>query len=262
MLKKVAICLCALATATSILGINPAQTEGGRKLGVDLETAIASQYLWRGYDVLGSHGAFQPSVTFDMFQTGLSLNIWGSFAFDNDYEDADELDYTVACGGVLFEQERYAIEYSVNYIYYDFPSVNSQEADSQEIGFGISIPNLLPIGSSSLVPSYYCGYLWEVYDRGPEDGLFNILGVGYDLPIPAILPRQEEQALSVAADITHNDGAFGSDSDWSHATMTVSTSFEFKGFTLTPSAAYQWSFEDTVNDEDELWATLTMGYSF
>ncbi len=259
MLRSLVVWGC-LALILTVSGY--ARAEEGRRLGVDVETAFVSQYLWRGYDVLGSHAAVQPSVTLDLWQTGLSVNAWGSFAFDNDYEDLDELDYTVAYGSVLFEEERYAIEYSVNYIYYDFPSVNSQEADSHEIGGGIALPNLLPIGPSCLVPSYYCGYLWEVYDRGPEDGVFNIFGLGYDVPIPALLPGQEEQALSLAADITHNDDAFGSDSDWRHATSSISTTFECKGFTLTPSATYQWSFEDTVNDEDEFWGSVTVGYSF
>ncbi len=257
MLKQTAIAVCVM-----LAGSNVARAEGARTIGVSAEASLVSGYVWRGYDLTNNNPAFQPNVTLDLFQTGLTVNIWYSFAFDRDYEDVDEFDYTVAYGGMLFEEERYAIEYSVNYVYYDLTKVNSQEFDIQEVGGGIALPNLLPLGPSSLVPSYYCGYLWEVYDRGPKDGWFNIIGLGYDVPVPTLLPWQEEQTLSLATDITHNDGAFGSESDWSHATASVSTSFEWKGLTLTPSATYQWSFEDTVNDEDEFWGTLALGYVF
>ena len=259
MFRLTMVCVCA---AAALAGSLVARADDGRQLGVDLETAFVSQYLWRGYDVLGSHGAFQPSVTLDLFQTGFSVNAWGSFAFDDDFEDLDELDYTIAYGGVLFEEERYAIEYSVNYIYYDFPNVSSKTADAEEVGVEVALPNLLPIGSNFLVPSFYSGYLWPRHAQHTGDGWFNILGLGYDVPVPALLPGQEEQALSLAADITHNDGALGADSDWSHATASVSTSFEWKGLTLTPGLTYQWSFEDTVNDEDEFWGTLALGYVF
>ena len=239
-----------------------AQESEERQLGVDLDATFVSKYLWRGYDAFDGDPAFQPSVNFDLFQTGFSLNVWGSFALSSGSEDLDELDYTLAWGRSLFEDEVYAIDFSANYIYYDFPNANSEDVDYQEVGVGVSMPNFAPVGPSCLVPSYYAGYEWSAYSGGPEEAWFHIFGLGFDLLISALLPDQEEQALSFSADLTYNDGAFGSDSCWSHTTVGLATNLEWKGFTLTPSVNYQWSLDDSVNDEDEFWAGISLAYSF
>ncbi len=73
---------------------------------------------------------------------------------------------------------------------------------------------------------------------------------------------QEEQTLSLTWEITYNDGVYGSEADWSHSTGGLSTTFEWKGVAFAPAANYQWSFEDTVNDEDEFYASFGIAYSF
>lgn len=253
-----------LFAIVSVLAVGAVYAQGDdeRRLGVDLDATFVSKYMWRGYDVLEDDPAFQPSVNFDLFQTGFSVNVWGSFALESGWEDLDELDYSIAYERSFFEEERYAIDTWVNYIYYDFPNVSSEDSDVQELGLGGALPSLLPVGDSAVVPSYIAAYDWPFASGGPERGWFHILGLGYDLPITPLLPDQEEQAISFASDITYNDGVYGEDSCWSHATVGVSTCFEWKGFALTPSVNYQWSFEDAINDEDDFWATISVGYSF
>jgi hypothetical protein len=104
-------------------------------------------------------------------------------------------------------------------------------------------------------------YGWPAHSGGPEEGWFHIAGLTYDIPFPPLLPDQEEQALSISADLTYNDGVFDSDSGFSHATTGVSTNFEWRRFTLSPSVNYQWSFEDSVNEEDEFWVGVSLSYS-
>lgn len=233
-----------------------------RFLGIDLDATVVSKYMWRGYDILDDRAAFQPSINFDLFQTGFSLNVWGSFALSSGFEDLDELDYSLAYATTFFEEEAYALDFAVTYIYYDFPNTTSKYADGQEIGVEISFPNLLEIGPSFLVPSWYSGYLWPAHSGGPERGWHHVMGLAYDLPITPLLPGQDEQALSFSTDLTYNDGTFGSESGFSHATIGLSTTFEVGDFSITPSLNYQWSFEDTVNDEDEFWAGIGVTYSF
>lgn len=230
--------------------------------GVDLSAAFVSKYIWRGYDVFDDHAAFQPSVSLNLFQTGLSVGVWGSFALSSGYEDLDELDYILAWGKTFFDNERYSLDFSTNYIYYDFPNTSSELADYEEVGIGFALPNLLPLSSSYLIPSYYVCYDWPAHSGGPQEGWFHIFSVSYDVHIPAFIPSQDEQDLSLTADVTYNDGAFDADSDFSHATVSLATTFEWKGFTLTPSLQHQWSFEDTVNRENEFWAGVSLGYNF
>lgn len=236
---------------------------GERTLDIDLDGTFVSKYLWRGYDTLDDHGAFQPSINLDLFQSGFSVNVWGSFALSKGFEDVDELDYALAYGYTFFEEEPYAIDLSAAFIYYDFPNTTSDLADTLEAGVALAMPNLLELGPRYLVPSWYSGYLWpKDDDLGPEEGWHHIFGLAYDIPISPLLSNQEEQAISLAADVTYNDGTFDSDSGISHATFGVSTSFEVGPLSITPSATYQWSFEDSVNDEDEFWSGISLTYSF
>jgi len=251
-----AVILAAATTAGAI------EIDEGKDLGVTLDATFMSKYIWRGYNVVDDP-VFQPSVDLDLFGTGLGLNVWGSFAFDRDYDYADELDYTVYYSDTAFDGESYAIDWGANYIYYDFPDVPSETADGHEFGGSIAFPSLIPIGESYLVPSYYFGYLFPISSGyGPDSGWFHILGLGYDLPIPALIPDQESQAVSLTADLTYNSGAFGSDSGFSHSTVGVSTNFEIGDFAIVPVLNYQFSFEDTVNPDDEFYGGVSLSYAF
>ncbi len=233
-----------------------------RTLAVEVDASYVSKYIWRGYDVLDDDAAFQPSINLDLFETGFSLNVWGSFALEAGHENLDELDYTLAFAHTFFEEENYAIDFSMAYIYYDFPNTDSESSDMQEIGAGLSLPSLIPLGPSHLVPGYDAAYNWPPHGEGPNEGWFHIFSLSYDLPITPLLKNQGEQAMSLWADLTYNDGAYDSEPSWSHSTVGVCTSFEWQSFTLTPAVNYQWSFEDTVNEEDEFWASLSLTYSF
>lgn len=255
------IIVMGMVIVLSAAGVCLAQEEDAPVLGVTVDSTFVSQYIWRGYDILGSHGAWQPSVNIDIFDTGFSFNVWASIAMSGGLSDLNEIDYTVAYSTMLFEDEAYALDLSVNYIYYDFPRINSTTADTEEVGVGLSLGNLLKVGNSALVPSYYLGRIYPADDTGgPKGGTFHILGLGYDLPIPR--GDGNSQVISFAGDVTYNTGAFDANSDWSHATFSVSTGIDVGKFTVTPSLNYQVSMDDSVNDEDEAWASLSVSYGF
>jgi hypothetical protein len=254
----------------SACGVIYAQEADQPQLGIDLDTTLVSKYVWRGYDLFDDHGAFQPSVNVDLFDTGFSVNVWGSIPMgtgSNGHGDGinvwQEYDYTLAYGITLFEDECYALDLGANYIYYHFPKLNHM-ADTQEIGASLAMPKLLSIGEIALVPSYYAGKLWPT-SSGQEDdvaGGFHILGLSFDLPVPCPLKEDTRQVFSFFTDITYNDGAFAADHDWSHSTIGVSTGVEVGPITITPALYYQISMDDSVNDEDELWGGLSVSYGF
>lgn len=243
-----------------------AQGDSDRQLGITLDATIASKYMWRGFDVLDDHAAFQPSADFDLWQTGLGANVWGSFALSGGFEDLDELDYTLYYSRTLFEEESYAIDFGMNFIYYDFPNTGSELADSMEAGISLALPSLIPLGDSFLVPFYYGGYLWPYdEDEGPDEGWYHNFGLACDLPITPLISEQEEQAISLSADVSYTDGYFDVEPGFTHATVSISTTFESKGFSVTPAVYYQNTFDedDGVNtDEDEVWTTLSVSYAF
>lgn len=59
------------------------------KLGIEFDAAWVSKYIWRGFDLYDDRAAFQPSIDFDLFGTGFSVNVWGSTACSHDYGDSD-----------------------------------------------------------------------------------------------------------------------------------------------------------------------------
>lgn len=246
--------------------------DGAAKLAIDFDATYVSKYIWRGYDLFDDHAALQPSVNLDLFGSGFSANVWGSIPMGSSsnrhhgLEVTDginilqEYDYTIAYNTSLFQDQFYALDLGVNYIYYDFPKVNSMLVpDTQEIGISAALPNLIKIGDTALVPSYYGGKLWPSDSHLGFDvaGGYHSFALGCDLPIP-----ETAYALSLSADINYNDGMFGSDHDWSHATLGISTSVPVGRVTFTPFLSYQISMDESVNYEEELYGGLSVSVSF
>ncbi|MBD3268349.1 hypothetical protein GF373_16910 [bacterium] len=238
-----------------------AQEEKKCPVGVNFDFTYASKYLWRGYDYYADHGAFQPSITMDY--EGFYLGVWGSWPSASGYEDWTEMDYYGGYSHLFFPDDRHALSTDLSYTYFDYVKMSNDE-DAQEIMLILSMPNLLPLGPGTVIPSYTLAYDWHGVQGGGhiDDGWFHIFGLAYDFPFQALIPEQEEQYLSLAVDTTYNDGAYGSEPALSHTTANLSTTFEWNQFYFTPATGYQWSHEDTVNDEDEWFFTLSVGYYF
>ena len=232
------------------------------KLAIDLDTTYVSKYIWRGYDLFDDHAAFQPSVNLDLFGSGFSVNAWGSIPMGsgNGINDFQEYDYTLAYSTSVFADQPYALDLGANYIYYDFPKVNSRAVpDTQELGLSCALPNLIKIGNSALVPSYYIGKLWPTYSSLGFDvaGGYHSFALGYELSIP-----KTDYSLNLSTDINYNDGMFGADHDWSHATIGLSSSLPVGPATFTPFLYYQISLDESVNNEDELFGGISASISF
>jgi hypothetical protein len=241
--------------------IEPEQTP---KLAVTMDTTFVTKYLWRGYDVLDDHGAFQPSVNADLFGTGFSTSVWGSFALSSGFEDIDELDYTFAYARTFFEDQIYALRLGINYIYYDYPNTTSLLTDAQEIGASAALPNLISLGPVTLAPSYYAGCLLPAKSGSGnvDGGWFHTLAMGCAMDLSRILPGKTTPPGCFGWDITYNDGTFDADHDWSHTSWYVSWTVPVGPLMVTPSLRYQISMDESVNDEDELWGGLSASYSF
>jgi hypothetical protein len=244
------------------------------KLGVDLDVTWVSKYLWHGFDRLDDRAAFQPSINFNLYDTGFSFKLWMSYACSGGSSsslpgggrvNATEYRYIVAYDHTLFKSESYATDVTANYIYYDFIDEPDKAQDAQEIGVGFSWPNICPAG---FVPSYYVGKIWPSKSNsvltGEYGGWIHVFGLGYDLKVPGFLPDKPEQVINLSASLTYNDGYGGAnvDHDWSHATFGVSTNIAVGKLTFTPAVYYQASFDDSVNTEDELYTGISMSCSF
>ncbi|MDP8242489.1 MAG: hypothetical protein P9L94_00300 [Candidatus Hinthialibacter antarcticus] len=233
----------------------------GEELSINVDFTYASKYMWHGFDTFDNDGAFHPSVEFGYkdFYAG----VWGAWPDTSGFEDLTEIDFYLGYDHAFFEEEWYSLSVGVVYTYFSFPKLNSQ-IDGQEIGLSFTFDQLLPIGPSVLVPSYTVYYEWDGIqsEEAIDNGFYHTFALGYDVPIPALLPEQEEQAISLMADVTYGDGPYDTASGFLYATVGASTTFEWNNFYLTPAVYYQFSFDDSVNDEDDLYTLISIGYSF
>jgi hypothetical protein len=254
----------------SMAGVGHAvETEYG-ELGIDVDATWVSKYIFRGIDMLDDKAAFQPSINFDLFDTGLSFTVWSSFAGSSkgggliSTVDGEEWNYVLTYANSAFDGEQYKTNYALSWVYYDFPDIASKDMDRQEFNLAISMPDLCPAG---VVPSYQVIYNWPAQGGGfvrDISGYIHVFGLGYDLSVPGFLPDNPEQVLSFSAAAVYNDGTYGSnvDHDWSHILWGVSTSVDLPYGTLTPAVYYQTSMDKSVNWEDEFWCGISYGISF
>lgn len=250
--------LCCIGTFTFAQTDQIQQDEP--KLGIEFDATWASKYIWRGMDLYDDHAAFQPSINFDLFGTGFSVNVWESSACGSGFVSSDELDYTVTYQNSVFNDSKLQTDYSLSWLYYDYFRISSDEADSQEFNMSLSWPNACPV----ITPTYTISYLYAAKGSSPAsslemEGFAHILGFTYDCNIP-----ETDLPLTFSWDITYNDGQGDSsiDHDWSHITWGLSTGIDFGPGRFTPAVYYQTSMDSSVNNEDEFWTTLSYTLSF
>ena len=261
-MKKIRWLIVALIV-TAVCPFCLAQDQPTTSLGFDFDMSFYTKYMWRGYDLFDDHAAFQPSLTYNLFDTGFSVNLWGSIPVGSGNEEFNELDYTFAYNTTLMEDTPTALDFGAYYVYFDYFKAN-RFADVQELAADISMPNLLPVGPGHLVPSYLIAKDWPNKSNTPDvAGWFHILGLSYDLPVPCIFAPDTTRTLNFYTNLIFNDGAFAADHDWSALIFGVSSSGVNLGpVNIQPSIHYQFSLDDSVNHDNELWAGISLYYSF
>jgi len=246
-------------------GSSPATEVGGDEspgLEISVTNDWVSKYMFRGYDILDDSGAWQPSVDFGLWDTGLHLNWWASYAShdrgkDLDYHldrhDLDEHDYAVYWEGNIAEK----VDVELGYIYYDFIHLDSR-SDFME-WYGVFTLSSLPLS-----PYFGAYYGHEKHDDTLGEGWNTTLGVSQSVPLGGLtLCGSDPLSLDLAADVWYNGGQYYADTGWSHATFGGSVTVPLPGkLELTPGVWYQVSMEDDINTEDEWWATLSLAYSW
>ena len=265
--------LIGLMILMGVIAVANAADIGGHEVGVTVDATYTTKYIWRGIDLYDDKAAFQPSINFD-FGNGFSFNVWSSFAGSSGSfagssiaaasgaVDGEEWNYTLAYSGSVNEGCPWKTDYTFGYRFYDFPDVASNDADVQEFFLSMAFPELVGGGTT---PHVAVMQMWPSEGSGANDdysGTIYLFGFnhGFTLDCAPELP------MTFGWDIVYNDSTVAQavDSDWSHMVWSLSTSMTCPatGAKVTPSIYYQNSFEDTVNTEDELWASLSYSFAF
>jgi hypothetical protein len=252
-----------------------------------LDLTYQSKYLWRGIDVYGDKSAIAPTLMLDLYGTGFGFSTEGHRANSGDFETIERWDFTLFYKNALFMDETYAMQYLIGWRYFYFPDAPldglpttvSGDVDLQEIHAVMSFPKILPV--EGLIPTYVLVKLWPAesgtfvgsqniagLSTGTASGFAHIFMLDYGLPIEDLLPDLPEQVIKLHGEVVFNDGVdprgLGVDHDWSNAVFGASTDFQLEeNVTLTPGIYYQITMDKTINDDqDELWCTLGLKYSF
>jgi uncharacterized protein (TIGR02001 family) len=213
------------------------------EVAFNTDATFVSRYIWRGFDTVPDDlPAVQPSVTMAFGQSGLWLNLWSAIAMaDTDFV---ELDLIAGYDRPLSEH----FTFSLGAGYFTFPSLQhypDENSTTPEVYAGLTAC------SFPLSPS-----LTLYYDFNLGDGIYATLSLCRDLQV-----KGRTIHLSSLVGYTRQYRSIGVDPGFSDICLGISTDFDVKGITLTPALNYVIIPNETINDENEFWIGLSIGWS-
>ncbi len=237
---------------------------GSQEVAITVTDNYVSRYIWRGQDLYGENdGAHQPSIDIAfpklLSEVDVSLNVWGSFPLNSGHEDGEELDYTLAFSRDIFDE---AANISAGYTYFDYPNSGSA-SDVSELWISATL-NELPFLPIEVSLSGFIGYDLQAKSGGPDEGIYFSWGLDTELPLPQLSLFQEGQTLALGIVNWGNDGVADLEPSSLYATeISLSTSYEFAGFNISPNLHYTINYEEQINNGDEeLWGGIEVSYAF
>jgi hypothetical protein len=246
------------------------------RLALTTDVTWASKYMISGYNVAGNHPVWQLAGKVDLYSTGLSFMYWTALQADRQNKQFDEQDLFLLYTRDFLNDQRYAINLHGFYDYWMFPNeqpmldgfgdvVSSSKKQGNKFQLGISMPSLLPLAGSYLVPTYNLYYL-HYWAQGREDqyqgGTQHELLLEYYRATKIWIPGATYQYAGVTASTNYHSGDFGVRSALSHSTAAlVSGVYALKSIFIL-SLNQQWSYEATVNPSNEFWTTFSFVKKF
>jgi hypothetical protein len=275
------LALCAATVAAAQESQESSQELSESKGGLHgvVGAAWDSQYIWRGFDIFNDKSAVHALVDLNLFDSGFGVSAVGHQSVSEAFGSLQRWDGTLYYQNGLFAGGPLATNYRLGYVYYYYPKTNFGETqDMMEGHVVLAWPNLLPI--KGLQPSYVFAYVLPGNENrwaqlGNPDfnhnstGMFHIGMLDYAFTVPALLPSMDNQVIKLHAELVYNSNVspFGRDvtSGFSDAVIGASTDFTLgasRNIIITPYLYYQFSFEDTVNPDNEFWAGVSLKYAF
>ncbi|MBN1818787.1 MAG: hypothetical protein JW828_15605 [Sedimentisphaerales bacterium] len=244
------------------------QTATTDEMGVTVDLTWVSKYIWRGLDLGDNKAAFQPSVDFDLWGSGFSAKIWGTWLGGptngaETLNPTEKLEYSLTYVNRINEGDAWQTDYAVTYTYADYYTTSSSDFDYQDLAASFAWPMVLGNG---WVPHYTLAYSWSGRP-GPTTGWLTTGAEGFvHMPGLDYNFNAYELPMIFSMNAVFNDGTYSQavDHDWAAIVWGLSTSFQcpFTGAKITPAIYYQTSMDDSVNENDEFWTGLSYTMKF
>lgn len=232
-MKKWIVVVIFIAVAVNLNG-------GSGKL--EYQVDLVSSYIWRGWDNIPKNKpAFQPSVTYEFGDSGLSANAWFSLSFEND-SSLHELDLTLEYSLDFSE----SISLTLGYMHYTWPLTRGftfKEDTSNEVYVIATFPRLVFNPEISIFYDYHNG-----------DGLYASLAMSHTLKL------NEKNDAHLSATLGYNDGMWleGEEIGFSDLNLGAAVPFKIGKVEFIPSINYTIVFLDEISEDNHLWAGFSL----
>lgn len=254
----VAIILCC-----ALLSVRTARADDDESKSVDLQfsSSYLSQYMWRGYDLFPNDDA---GVSFDLSVSSVDypiyLGSWFVTSLSKENHKWDELDlYLGLADSVLNDVCK--LDLDLSYTYFYFPK-QGRDIDTHEIALKGSLPELLSFEYLRVIPYGGIYYGWPNHS-GPRETWWGQVGLALESSIANPLGGSEI-GLRLYGESFHNDGggSFASAPGFGYVEFGLKAEIPINDrISLDPKVASVISNEDSVNDEDEIWAEVKLSFA-
>jgi hypothetical protein len=226
---KRSVCLlltCLAGTALALPGAVSGQAD------------LVSRYIWRGFDLLpDNHAAIQPSLTFDLGESGFSLNLWGSVALAHRevFKRSDELDITLSYSFKVPEGWEFIAGFT-NYGFWFADDFKFKDNASQEIYATVARTDLP-----------FSPQLSVYYDFNLGSGLYVTLGGSHEMKV------NEKVVVEMGGLIGFNSRQYIDTTGFTDIDLFIKVPLAAGRLTLTPSLNVMIPLLDQVNEDVEVW---------
>jgi hypothetical protein len=254
-LRSIWTCIGLLAWMS--LGLPAQALSSESRLTADL--TVASKYVTGGYQIGGDDPVMQPSVSYELGK-GFSLMAWSALRMDRTQREFDEVDLFGRYSKDLFQGSAHALNLHGFYDFWFYPGSGANMRKGNKLHAGASLPELIPLAGSHLVPSYNA-YYWIYWDQNRRDRYQGGAQHEFLLQYAHELPRFFSAApvyVGASGSVSYGDGAFDTRPGWSHSIAQLGSSVYFRDWTLSLSLNRQWTYQATVNPSNELWSMLSV----
>ncbi|UCC39268.1 MAG: hypothetical protein JSV96_15940 [Candidatus Aminicenantes bacterium] len=209
-----------------------------------IQTDLLSRYIWRGFD-LNPHRnpVIQLSMGYAFGKSGLAIDLWSSFSFENKELHEFNLYLTYEKNLSKYLSLKAGL---IHYGWYFAPEFSLKDDTSHEAFVSASLSNVL------IDPS-----LTVFYDFTNGDGFYILFEAGYNLKL------LKSVGLDLSASLGYNGGqwlAEGVEPGFSDLNLSITLPVTVGRFRISALAAYTVVLLDAIGKDNHFWYGIRVDY--